>query len=70
MPTTAREQTLIDWMAVALAIARDDGLTDGKHHKQWVIDQMVRALLGDDPDHYQEWLAQFTEQEWDPGIAP
>lgn len=28
-----------------LEIARK-GATDGAHHKQWVIDQMVRALTG------------------------
>lgn len=28
----------------ALEIAREYGGTDGAHHKDWVIDQMVRAL--------------------------
>lgn len=31
---------------LALEIAALDGLTDGGHHKMWVIDQMVRALTG------------------------
>lgn len=30
----------------ALAVAIKYGLTDGAHHKMWVIDQMVRALTG------------------------
>jgi hypothetical protein len=30
----------------ALAYAKDNGSTDGAHHKMWVIDQMVRALTG------------------------
>ncbi len=29
----------------ALEIALSYGCTDGGHHKMWVIDQMVRALL-------------------------
>jgi hypothetical protein len=31
----------------ALEIARRYGGIDGAHHKDWVIDQMVRALTGD-----------------------
>lgn len=42
----------------ALEIARKHGDTDGAHHKQWVIDQMMRALTGG---------AEHLE---DPGIAP
>lgn len=30
----------------ALKIAAEFGNTDGAHHKQWVIDQMVRSLTG------------------------
>ena len=30
----------------ALGYARKYGQIDGDHHKAWVIDQMVRALLG------------------------
>ncbi|GAA4226020.1 hypothetical protein GCM10022254_09560 [Actinomadura meridiana] len=32
-------------IANALDIVRD-GVDDGAHHKQWAIDQMVRALTG------------------------
>jgi hypothetical protein len=54
----------------ALAIARG-GLTDGAHHKQWVIDQMVRALLGNDEAAYRQWVAAVErdkEYVWDTGI--
>lgn len=58
----------------ALSIAAAHGSTDGAHHKDWVIDQMVRALVGkryglfvtkvrcgeDGPDTY----------EWSEGVAP
>lgn len=33
-------------IAKALAYAIESGGTDGAHHKDWVIDQMVRALTG------------------------
>lgn len=58
----------------ALEIAHDYGQTDGAHHKTWVIDQMVRALMGDD---YEAWAAAYMDGEdgpetyfWDEGIAP
>lgn len=35
-----------DHIDEALRIARMYGKVDGAHHKQWVIDQMVRALTG------------------------
>ena len=60
----------------ALDIAYDFGSVDGAHHKQWVMDQMLRALLADD---YCEWVAEYEKPidedsddyyEWDTGIAP
>lgn len=61
-------------VAVALEIAAGYGTTDGAHHKMWVIDQMVRALTGDE---YPKWVAGFNDGEdgpntyqWDEGIAP
>ena len=60
----------------ALELARDYGGTDGAHHKQWVIDEMVRALCGGD-DQYRIWVANYEAgedgpktYEWDEGIAP
>ncbi len=47
---------------------------DGAHHKQWIIDQMVRALTG---SGYQLWVTAYQDGEdgpetyaWDTGIAP
>lgn len=54
----------------ALDIARSFGQLDGSHHKMWVIDQMVRQLLGDE---YDEWVKHYEEggeYTWDSGIAP
>lgn len=53
----------------ALDIALD-GQIDGSHHKTWVIDQIVRALTG---DNYEAWVTEYEENgeyEWDRGIAP
>ena len=30
----------------ALTLAKNEAMTDGSQHKMWVIDQMVRVLLG------------------------
>jgi hypothetical protein len=63
---------------VALDTAERYGGIDGAHHKQWVISQMVRALLGSDQE-YGKWLEEQKEEpededwgayEWDEGIAP
>jgi hypothetical protein len=50
------------------------GGIDGSHHKDWVIDQMIRVLSG---DRYTEIVAEACEGEdgpdtytWDCGIAP
>lgn len=50
------------------------GGIDGGHHKAWVIDQMVRALAGDD---YDRIIAEAKAGEdgpetysWDCGVAP
>lgn len=61
-------------MEEALDIAMRYGQTDGAHHKAWVIDQMVRALLG---ERYGAWVAYAKggrdgpdTYPWDEGIAP
>jgi hypothetical protein len=58
----------------ALDIAHRYGGIDGGHHKMWVIDQMVRALIGNE---YEAWVVKQKAgedgpetYEWDPGIAP
>ena len=49
------------------------GGIDGSHHKQWLLDQIVRTLS----DDYKKWVKNFEEgedgpytYEWDTGIAP
>ena len=61
----------------ALQLAFDWGQVDGDHHKMWVIDQMVRALLGDTYE-YSQWVKAYQEFDeegepqyfWDEGVAP
>lgn len=57
----------------ALGVIEEYGGIDGAHHKQWVIDQVVRVLV----DDYPKWVADMCEGEdgpdtydWDEGIAP
>lgn len=61
-------------VARALEIAADYGGIDGGHHKAWLIDQMVRALVGcpiidethltfgENPE-YQEWVRVYQDGE-------
>lgn len=54
----------------AADVAAQYGHIDGAHHKQWVIDQMLRAALG--PKRYREWREARDEDgdDWDVGRAP
>ena len=54
----------------AVDLIRAYGGIDGAHHKQWVIDQLMRELLG--PDRYKQWIQARESEglEWDDGIAP
>ena len=57
----------------ALKIAWSYGCIDGAHHKMWVIDQMVRTLLGEE---YEKWVEAYETPDgedywtWDIGITP
>ena len=62
-----------DRIARALEVIYSYAGTDGGHHKQWVIDQVVRALVPD----YKQWVKAWEAGEdgpqtysWDEGIAP
>jgi hypothetical protein len=50
------------------------GGIDGGHHKQWLVDQIVRIATG---DNYGRWVEIYENgedgpktYEWDTGIAP
>ena len=59
----------------AVEIISNYGGLDGGHHKQWVLDQVMKVLMG--PAVYEQWLAKYCSgedgpdtHEWDVGIAP
>lgn len=58
----------------ALDVIENYAGIDGGHHKQWVIDQVVRHLVG--PEYY-AWVRDWQDGEdgpetyiWEEGIAP
>lgn len=55
----------------AVKIISDWGQIDGAHHKMWVLDMALRALLG--PEAYEEFVKDYEEDgeyHWDKGRAP
>jgi hypothetical protein len=57
----------------ALDLIDEWGGIDGGHHKQWLLDQLVRVLS----DDYDEWVNSYQDgeegpetYEWDTGIVP
>jgi hypothetical protein len=71
-----REEPSEEQVVNALDIILQYGGIEGDHHRAWVIDQVVRALLGTE-DEYQKWVKNYCDGEdgpdtygWDEGIAP
>ena len=65
---------LLNRIDEAIELAVRYGGIDGDHHKAWVIDQMVRALAG---DQYEQIIKDACDGEdgpdtytWEEGIAP
>lgn len=58
----------------AVDLAVKFGGFDGAHHKDWVIDQMVRALAGDEYDAIVREACNGEDgpdtYDWSVGIAP
>ena len=57
----------------ALDLIYSCGGIDGAHHKQWLLDQLVRTLS----TNYAKWVQEYQDgedgpqtYEWDTGIAP
>jgi len=57
----------------AIEMIENYGGIDGGHHKQWVLDQVMRILN----DDYEGWKKRYEDgedgpqtYEWDEGIAP
>ena len=71
---TARAEAAEGENKKALETIEHYGGIGGDHHRCWVIDQVVRAITGDD---YEDWVAEMKDGEegpntygWDEGIAP
>lgn len=59
---------------IELALSYMNDVYDGDHHKMWVIDQMVRALTGDE---YEARIKEFCDGDdgpetywWETGTPP
>lgn len=53
----------------AAAVALESAWSEGSHHKQWIIDQMLCIISGEAYDTMMEYLHR-AGIEWDTGIAP
>ncbi len=55
----------------ALDLIDNYGGIDGDHHKQWVLDQVVRKLTGGE-EEYKTWvnIRKAEDYGWEEGIAP
>jgi len=58
----------------AIEIAFNYAMMDGSHHKNWVIDQIIRTLT---EKNYEKFVKEYNDGEdgpdtysWDEGIAP
>ena len=52
----------------AMKLIEQYGHVDGEHHKQWLLDQVARVLMG---SAYEGWAEpEEGGWEWDVGIAP
>lgn len=67
---TADHKDPYEAIAIAVDLADSYGNIDGSHRKEWVIDQMVRALLAE--KDYREFREEREKDGygWSEGIAP
>lgn len=66
---------LSDKVSKAVDLILVDAQYDGAHHKMWVLDQVLRTLLG--PEQYEETIRSWEQRpddgtiwhEWDTGVT-
>ena len=74
MPYKGEVMTDKEKIEKAIKIAWQYDQYDGSHHKMWVIDQMVRVLLGE--TEYKNFIDAYQTPDgedyytWDMGVAP
>lgn len=54
----------------AISLILEYGGIDGNHHKQWLLDQVLRILAGDEYDQLILENNEGGEYGWYEGIAP
>jgi len=54
----------------AVEIAFRSGQILDNRHKTWVVDQMLRCLLGDEYEKHIEEYEEEESREWEVGVAP
>lgn len=62
-----------DTASTALMIASKYAMVEGEHHKTWVIDQMIRALTGNQYEAFINHSCKLNGKEngeWDEGNVP
>lgn len=71
---TRRRTSTDDRIVIAMEVIERFGGIDGDHHKAWVIDQVARALKGND---YHQWVIEMKAGEdgpntygWEEGTPP
>lgn len=59
------------WRGHAISIARRHGRCSAAQHKQWIIDQMVRALWANE-ESYKRWAKKDEDMGyiWNTGVSP
>lgn len=71
-----KKHSIDDRINETVELIRTCGGFDGEHHKQWVLDQVLRNLLQDTYESViAEWNAETDEDgelysPWDEGVAP
>ncbi len=65
-----RQRNLEKRIGAASRVIVKYGMTDGAHHKQWVLDQVLRELWGPTYEVSRKLLLEADGNEWDEGIAP
>lgn len=61
MASETKDEVPQDRINQAVALISEHGYVDGERHKQWVLDQVLRVLLG--PEQYPRFIEEnFCEQ--------
>lgn len=68
--TRTHGQELKSRINEATNLAYRFGPIDGSHHKDWVLQEVIRLVNGWTPDELNNWLRVGTDDEWEPGIIP